>query len=48
MSFLLTRSYVITDDGFQWITPSQHDALKKQIDDEDEDCGCGIWCSCGQ
>tara|TARA_Y100001970_G_C13420528_1_gene456357 strand:+ start:22 stop:138 length:117 start_codon:yes stop_codon:yes gene_type:complete len=35
--FLLTKSYVITENGIQWITPQQHDTLKRQIDDEDED-----------
>ena len=37
MSFLLTKSYVITENGFSWITPQKYDDLKKQIDDEDED-----------
>ena len=35
--FLLTKSYVITENGIQWITPQQYDVLKHQIDDEDED-----------
>mgnify|MGYP001346553794 CR=1 FL=1 len=34
---LLTKSYVITENGFEWITPEQYDALKKQIDDEADD-----------
>jgi len=34
---LFTKSYVITEDGFQWITPEQYDALKNQADDEDDD-----------
>jgi len=34
---LLTKSYVITENGFEWITPEQYDALKKQTDDEDDD-----------
>ena len=34
---LLTKSCVITENGFEWITPEQYDALKKQTDDEDDD-----------
>ncbi len=32
---LLTRSYVITEDGLEWITPEQYESLKDQIDQED-------------
>ena len=35
--FLLTKSYTITENGLEWITPQQHDALEEQINDEDED-----------
>ena len=35
--FLLTKSYTITENGIEWITPQQHDALEEQINDEDED-----------
>jgi len=36
MSFLLTKSYVITENGLEWITSQQYDSLKDEID-EDED-----------